>query len=382
VTGPPAAAPAFVLPEYPYDRLDQARKVADKHEGGAVDLSVGTPTDPPPRSVLEALATVAPATVAGYPLSAGSEEVRLAAAAWLAARFGVDLPAAAVALCVGTKELVASVPAMLALRSPGRDTVLYPAVAYPTYEVGAMLAGLRGAPVPVDSDGRLRLEAVAASDLERALLLWSNSPANPTGGLDDLEAVASWGRDHGVLVFSDECYAEFTWDGPPRSILQSGLRNVVAVHSLSKRSNMAGARVGFYAGDESIVSYLRELRKHAGLMVAGPVQAAAAAALADGDQVETQRSRYLERLLRAREIMRAVGSEAELPRGGFYLWAPVPDSFARPEGDWSWAAWLAEHAGLVVSPGSLYGPGGAGFVRVAMVAPLERLDLVAKRLGV
>jgi aspartate/methionine/tyrosine aminotransferase len=256
---------SFRLPPYPYDRLDGLAKLADAHSGGIVDCSVGTPCDPPPRAVVDALATSG--TERGYPASAGSAQLREAAAAWLERRFGLgDVPVSAVAACVGTKELVASVPHVLRLREPDRDTVLYPAVSYPTYAMGAELDGCRPVAVP-PAEGRaggLDLDAIAPADAARALVLWSNSPSNPTGGLGDLGAEAAWARAHGVPVFSDECYAEFTWDGPPRSVLQHGLDGVVAVHSLSKRSNLAGVRVGFYAGDAELVEFLRAVRQHAG----------------------------------------------------------------------------------------------------------------------
>ena len=280
----------FRLPPYPYDRLSGLAKVAEAHEGGMVDCSIGTPYDPPPAAFIDALASSG--TERGYPASAGSPQLREAAAGWLARRFALpDVPPSSVAACVGTKELVASVPHLLRLRDPGRDTVLFPAVSYPTYAMGAELAGCRAVPVPAARArlGGLQLDAIDAEDAGRALLLWSNSPSNPTGGLGDLGAEAAWGRAHGVPLFSDECYAEFTWDGPPRSVLQHGPDGVVAVHSLSKRSNLAGVRVGFYAGDGELVEFLRAVRQHAGLMVPGPAQAAAVAALADDDHVEVQR---------------------------------------------------------------------------------------------
>jgi aspartate/methionine/tyrosine aminotransferase len=284
-----------------------------------------------------------------------------------------------VAACVGTKELVASVPQMLRLRQPERDTVLYPAVSYPTYAMGATLAGCRAVPVPPapGAVGGLDLDAIAESDAERALVLWSNSPSNPTGGLGDLGAEAAWGRAHGVPVFSDECYAEFTWDGPPRSILQSGFDGVVAVHSLSKRSNLAGVRVGFFAGDPELVAFLRSVRQHAGLMVPGPAQAAGAVALADDGHVVAQRARYHERLVFLAGVLTEVGFPVGLPQGGFYLWVPVPAAWSDA---WSMAEELSRRAGLLVSPGDLYGKGGAGFVRVAVVQPMDRLELVAERL--
>jgi aspartate/methionine/tyrosine aminotransferase len=285
-----------------------------------------------------------------------------------------------VAACVGTKELVASTPGYLHLQDPSRDTVLYPALAYPTYAMGATLAGCRAVAVPAaDGDGRgLDLGAVSSSDARRALLLWANSPANPTGGLTDLAAVAAWGRAHGVPVFSDECYTEFTWAGPPRSILQSGTEGVVAVHSLSKRSNLAGLRAGFVAGDPGLVEYLRAVRQHAGLMVPGPVQAAAAVALADDAHVAAQRERYFERLTYFSAALRMSGCPVTMPAGGFFLWVAVP---ARWPDAWAMAEDLARTAGLLVSPGDLYGPAGRGHVRVALVQPMVRLRLAAERLA-
>jgi succinyldiaminopimelate transaminase len=369
----------FRLPPYPYDRLDGLAKLAEAHPGGMVDCSIGTPCDPPLPSVVEALATSD--TERGYPASAGSAQLRQAAAAWLARRFGLDEPPASVAACVGTKELVASAPHVLRLRQPDRDTVLYPAVSYPTYAMGAELAGCRAVAVPPPPGrlGGLDLTAIDESDAARALLLWSNSPSNPTGGLGDLGAEAAWGRSHGVPVFSDECYAEFTWDGPPRSILERGTEGVVAVHSLSKRSNLAGVRVGFYAGDAELVEFLRAVRQHAGLMVPGPAQAAGVAALSDDEHVEVQRARYLERLGYLAEVLTAYGCPAVLPEGGFYLWVAVPTE--RWADAWTLAEALARDGGLLVSPGDLYGEQAPGHIRVAVVQPMERLALVGDRLA-
>ena len=368
----------FRLPPYPYDRLDGLAAVAAAHAGGMVDCSVGTPCDPPAPSVVEALARSD--SERGYPASAGSAALREAAAAWLARRFGVELAASSVAASVGTKELVASVPHVLHLRRPERDTVLYPEVSYPTYAMGADLAGCRAVPVPAPAGrvGGLDLAAVDPDDAARALVLWSNSPSNPTGGLGDLGAEAEWGRAHGIPVFSDECYTEFTWTGAPRSVLEHGLEGVVAVHSLSKRSNLAGLRVGFYAGDAELVEFLRAVRQHAGLMVPGPVQAAAVAALADDDHVAVQRDRYRERLEYLAAVLADYGCPCPLPEGGFYLWVPVP---AQRGDAWALAEDLAADGGLLVSPGDLYGERVARHVRVAVVQPMERLELVGRRLG-
>lgn len=364
----------FTPPPYPYDRLAPIAERAAAHEGGVVDCSIGTPCDPPPTAVVAALASSG--AERGYPTSAGSEVLREAALGWLDRRFGVELTDTSVAACVGTKEMVASAAHMLHLRRPERTVVLYPAISYPTYAMGATLAGLEAVPVRLE-DGRLDLESIDPAIVERALVLWSNSPSNPTGHLDDLAAAARWGRDHEVPVFSDECYAEFTWADRPRTILEEGPAGVVAVHSLSKRSNLAGLRVGFYAGDHDLVSFLRSIRQHAGLMVPGPVQTAAAVALGNDEHVEIQRRRYADRLGLVISGLRAGGYEAVAPAGTFYLWLPVP---ARLEDGWALAAELADRAGLLVSPGELYGPGGSGHVRIAVVQPDHRLALAMERL--
>ena len=372
---PSRSVPGWEPPPYPYDRLTEVSALAAAHEGGVVDLSVGTPTDAPPPAVVEALGSSG--AERGYPASIGSPAYRDAGAAWMSRRLGVDVGPGDVAACIGTKELVAGVPQWLRLRRPDRDTVLYPAVSYPTYAMGATLAGCRAVPVPLDPQSGLDLDAVDPSDVERSLCLWANTPGNPTGALDDLGAVAAWGRAHDVAVFSDECYVEFTWDGPPRTVLDQGLDGVVAVHSLSKRSNLAGVRAGFYAGDPDLVHFLSEVRKHAGFMVAGPVQAAAVAAWADDAHVDEQRRRYRRRLVRMAEILGRWGLTVELPAGGFYLWVAAPDGDA-----WGLTRRLAAEAGVVASPGEFYGPAGSGHVRLAMVQPDEQLEVVARRLGV
>lgn len=364
----------FSPPPYPYDRLDRFKPLAEVHEGGLVDLSIGTPCDPPPAEVVRALSTSN--AERGYPPSIGTDALRSAIRSWFDRRFGVEVPLAQVAACVGTKELVATTPHWLRLRRPDKDTVLYPAVSYPTYAMGATLAGCRAVAVPERPGGGLDLDAIDADDAARALLLWSNSPSNPTGALDDLAAAATWGRAHGVPVFSDECYVEFTWASRPTTILEHGLDGVVAVHSLSKRSNLAGLRVGFYAGDAELVGYLKEVRKHVGLLVPGPAQAAGVVALGDDQHVVDQRDRYRRRLEHAAKVLATwSGCEIAQPAGGFYLWFDAGDA-------WAFAERLAREGGALVSPGDFYGEGGADYVRVAVVQPDDRLDLMAARLAV
>ncbi|MDH3707365.1 MAG: succinyldiaminopimelate transaminase [Acidimicrobiia bacterium] len=364
----------FVPPPYPHDRLADVVRRAEAHEGGAIDLSIGTPCDPPAADVVAALAHSD--AERGYPPSIGTPAYRAAAAGWLGRRFGIEVDSDQLAATIGTKEFVAGLPHWLRLRRPECDTVLHPALAYPTYAMGAQLAGARAVPVAVRPDWSIDVDSIDPGDVERALCLWVNTPGNPAGGLDDLERVVAWGRAHDVLVVSDECYIEFTWQGPARSVLHHAREGVLAVHSLSKRSNLAGTRAGFYAGDPDLVTYLREVRKHAGFMVPGPVQAAAVVAFDDDGHVDAQREIYRERLAVGAELLARAGLDVELPMGGFYLWAAAPDGDA-----WALTRRLAEEAGVVVSPGDFYGPVGAGHVRLAMVQPVARLRLAVDRLG-
>jgi succinyldiaminopimelate transaminase len=362
----------FTPPPYPYERLDALKQIASIFDGGPIDCSIGTPVDPPPGEALAELARSVGAR--GYPTSTGSVDYRTAAANWMQRRFGVSISIDNVSACIGTKELVGTIAGYLHLRSPERDTVLFPSISYPTYAMGATLAGLRAVPVTM-TEGRLDLETIAPDDINRALVLWANSPSNPTGILDDLEGVALWGRSHGVLVASDECYAEYTWAGRPRSILEHGLEGVLAVHSVSKRSNLAGVRAGFYAGDPDVVGFLRLVRQHAGFMVPGPVQAAVAVAYNDDEHVNVQRALYRSRLEQMSRALTDFGIDAPFPEGAFYLWCSKDGMDG-----WELAALLAERSGLIVSPGDLYGDAGAHFARLAVVQPDDRLALAASRL--
>jgi succinyldiaminopimelate transaminase len=376
-------AAGFVPPPYPYARLDELRARAEAVPGGIVDLSIGTPCDPVPAVVAEALAEAAPRW-AGYPSAVGLPVLREAACGWMERRLGVSVTPERVVACVGTKELVASLPHLLRLRDPSRDTVLYPAVSYPTYEMGAILGGCRAVPVPLDEDWHLDLSQVGEEDAARALLLWLNEPGNPTGsaaGPEALAEAAAWGRARGMVVASDECYLEFTWDTAgapvqPATVLTGGDDGVLVVHSLSKRSNMAGYRSGFVAGDGELVSYLGSVRTHAGMMVPGPVQAAAAVAWSDDTHVEEQRVRYAERLALARACLSSAGLVDAGGPATFYLWARS----VAGESGWEIAARLAA-TGTLVSPGDLYGPEGAGYVRMALVQSRERLELAFDRLA-
>lgn len=371
----------FVPPPYPYARLDTLRREATEADGGLVDLSIGMPCDPVPPAVADALAGAAPRW-AGYPSAVGLPPLREAAAAWVERRFGVPLDPGHVVACIGTKELVASLPHLLRLRDPSRDTVLYPAVSYPTYEMGALLAGCRALPVPLTADWHLDLTAVSEEDAARALVLWVNEPSNPTGSAasaDELAATVEWARARGVIVASDECYVEFTYSGFGRPVdgvtaLAAGAEGVLVLHSLSKRSNLAGYRSGFLAGDPDLVAYLGAVRTHAGAMVPGPVQAASTVAWADDAHVEQQQLVYGERRAYVRSRLKASGLEEAGGGSTFYLWARS----TRDEDGWGIATRFAG-AGTLVAPGDLYGPTGFPYVRIALVAPLDRLQLAFDR---
>jgi len=373
----------FVPPPYPQDRLSELLATADRLPGGVIDCSVGTPVDPMPEVVRRAFLEALPQAT-GYPPSIGTPALRGAAAGWIERRFGVSLPAEQVRACVGTKEAVAGLPHLLALRDPTRDTVLYPAISYPTYAMGAVLAGLRAVPVPVDDRWRLDLGGVDAPDAERSLVLWLNDPANPTGAgssPEEMRAAVAWARDRGIIVASDECYAEFTANdagepAPPVTALSPGTDGVLALHSLSKRSNMAGLRAGFFAGDPTLIGYLGEARKHAGFMMPSPVQAAAAAALADDAHVDEQRARYARRRARLLPALDAAGLVHDGGPSTFYLWLRAAGT---DEDGWSIAARLAE-CGILVAPGDLYGPGGERHARLALSITDEHVDVAVKRL--
>jgi len=375
----------IVLPPYPHDRLDALKKVAATAPGGMIDVSVGTPVDPMPEIVVQAL-TAAAAGATGYPATIGSAAYREAAAWWIERRFGCVVTPAEVVAVIGTKELVASLPRALSLRDPSRDTVLYPAAAYPTYAMGATLAGLRAVPVPVDAEWRVDLAQVSDDDAARALVLWLNDPSNPTGAVASpaqMQAAVEWARARGIVVASDECYAEFTYDAEgkaaaPVTALTAGNDGVLAVHSLSKRSNLAGFRSGFVAGDGDLVNYLGELRKHGGMMTPAPVQAAAAVALGDDEHVVEQQLRYARRRAKALPALEARGLVHDGGTSTFYLW--LRDATGEGRDGWAIAADLAT-TGLIVAPGDFYGEAGAAHVRVALTITDDALDLVVSRLG-
>ncbi len=357
------------LPDFPWDTLTGAKAAAAAHPGGIVDLSVGTPVDPVPALIRDALA--AGSGFPGYPTTIGTVELRRAAASSLARRHGVTgLDESGILPVIGTKEAIAGLTSLLGIGAG--DTVVIPEVAYPTYEVSALLAGANA----VRADSTLQLGPSAPA------LMFINSPSNPTGkvlGVDHLRKVVGWARERGTVLVSDECYLGLCWDDEALSILDPRVcdgdhTGLLAVHSLSKISNLASYRAGFLAGDPELIGELLAVRKHAGLMVPFPVQTAMTAALDDDAHVDEQRERYRAR----REILlgavTAAGFRVDDSEAGLYLWA------TRDEPCRDTVAWLAER-GILAAPGDFYGPAGVRHVRMALTATDERIAAARDRLS-
>ncbi|KAB7746266.1 succinyldiaminopimelate transaminase [Nostocoides sp. F2B08] len=388
------------LPDFPWDSLVPFRERArgygapasapepehgategpTRDDGGLVDLSVGTPVDPTPQVVQDALSAASNAP--GYPQTHGTPDLREAVATWFAARRGVpDVDPAGVLPTIGSKELVAWLPSILGL-GPG-DVVAFPRTAYPTYDVGARLAGA----TPFPADATTAFGPVTTNTAPK--LLWLNSPGNPTGqvlGVEHLAKVVAWARRHGVIVASDECYAELDWrpaqerDRFPTtpSVLDPRVtggshEGLLCVYSLSKQSNLAGYRAAFVAGDPALVGRILEVRKHAGMMMPWPVQRAMLAALADPVHVEEQRARYAARRAVLRPAVEKYGLRVDHSEAGLYLWASAG------EDSWTTLGRLAD-LGILAAPGAFYGVAGQAHVRIALTADDARIGWAAARL--
>lgn len=356
---------------FPWDTLADVTATARAHPDGIVDLSVGTPVDPVAPLIRDALAAAGSAP--GYPTTAGTAALRESMVAALHRRYAVTgLTSAAVLPVIGTKELIAWLPTLLGLGAD--DTVVVPELAYPTYEVGALLAGA----------AVLRADSLTQLGPAAPPLIYLNSPSNPTGrvlGVEHLRKVVGWARERGALVASDECYLGLGWDDArPVSVLHRDVcdgdhTGLLAVHSLSKTSSLAGYRAGFVAGDPAVVAELLAVRKHAGMMVPTPVQAAMVAALDDDVHEAEQRARYRNRRDVLLPALRSAGFTVEHSEAGLYLWA------TRDEPCRDTVAWLAQR-GILVAPGEFYGPRGAQHVRVALTATDERIAAAVQRLAV
>jgi succinyldiaminopimelate transaminase len=372
------------LPVFPWDSLAPAKTLAASHPGGLVDLSIGTPVDPVPEVIREALAAASDSP--GYPQTKGTDGLRTAAAAWLARRHNVAVRPDAILPSIGSKELIAWLPTLLGC-GPG-DAVCFPELAYPTYDIGARMAGAE--PVPTDKPEDIFREknfagsAVAGATASEVRLAWVNSPSNPTGAITAPERLAelvAWARKSGVVLASDECYLDLGYEEKPVSILHPQVsrgshEGLLAVYSLSKRSNLAGYRAGFVAGDATLVNELLEARKHAGMIVPAPVQAAMTAALLDDGHAADQHARYSRRRDLLRPALERAGFLITHSQAGLYLWASHSDH----SDCWESVNALAE-LGILVSPGAFYGEAGRRNVRVALTATDERIAAAVSRLA-
>lgn len=334
---------------------------AREHAGGIIDLSQGTPVDATPEFIQEELK--ASANSPSYPVTIGTPELRSAMRNWATNVLGASgefdvLPT------IGSKELVAWLPSILQAK-----TVLYPKVAYPTYLVGSMIHQSANIAVEID-----------ATTWPKSDLAWINSPSNPTGRVhsaSELEAVIAYARENNSIVASDECYISFPATGPtPVSILklaQGNNKNLIAVHSMSKRSNLAGYRAGLIVGDPEVIATIREVRKHAGMLVPLPIQKAMTVALGDESHVATQAKRYAARREVLSAALVAAGFQIDFSNAGLYVWC------TRNEDSWSSVSWLAD-LGILATPGIFYGTAGAKHIRIAMTATDDQISQAAARI--
>ena len=369
------------LPEYPWQLLAPYKNVAAQHPDGVVDLSIGAPVDPTPQVVQQALQ--AATNWPGYPGSSGTQELRMTIAAWYQRRRDVTgLTADHIAATVGSKEFIAWLPLLLGIGP--EDVIVYPTVAYPTYDIGAKIVGASS----VTADSLHELDDQTRS---RVKLVWINSPANPTGIVTDaqaMRAVVEDARALGAVVASDECYAELGWQEWEETSIPSilhhsvsggDLTGLLSVYSLSKQSNMAGYRAAFVAGDEALVAALINLRSHTGMVVPGPIQQAMIAALNDDEHVTAQKTRYRARRTQLIDAVEAAGLVVEHSEAGLYLWVRDP-SVTRPTADDSWA--LVDRfaqAGILVGPGVFYSAAGNGYVRLSITATDRDIHQAVKR---
>jgi succinyldiaminopimelate transaminase len=348
------------LPDFPWDALAPYGDTARSHKQGIIDLSQGTPVDPTPEFIQQAFRDASNSP--SYPVTAGTPELRAAIAQWAVERLGATgefdvLPV------IGSKELVAWLPTILESKK-----VLLPEIAYPTYHVGAVIAGAQSIPVAID-----------AKSWPTADLAWLNSPSNPTGRVHseaEIKACIDWSRTNKALLVSDECYLEFAQSAQPVSVLShtgGDNTNILAVHSLSKRSSMAGYRAAFIVGDSALIARIREIRKHGGMMVPLPVQKAMTVALTDDTHVTEQRARYNARKEILRPALEAAGFTIEFSNAGLYLWC------TRNEDAWESVSWLAQR-GILATPGSFYGALGARHIRIAMTATDAQIADAAQRI--
>lgn len=359
------------LPEYPWEKLKPYSAKAATHVGGAVDLSVGSPVDPTPQVVQEALAAATNAP--GYPSTAGSLEFRECVVSWFARRRGVQgLTPDMVMPTIGSKELISFLPLFLGIGKG--DVIVQPTIAYTAYVVGAALVGAE----IISEDDPAKWPA-------NTKLVWLNSPGNPDGrvlSIAEMKAAVDRARELGALVASDECYAELgwgQWEGKTTpcildpAVCGNSTDGVLAVYSLSKQSNMAGYRAAFAAGSASLVKALVNLRMHSGLNTPALAQKAMVAALNDDAHVAAQKDIYRTRREILLAAVKAYGFEVTDSEAGLYLWATLGEDC------WKTVDRMAD-LGIVVVPGEFYTLGTSQFVRFSITATDEAIAEGAKRL--
>lgn len=364
--------PGSLLPQFPWDSLAPAKATAAAHPEGMVNLSVGTPVDDVAPVIRKGLSEGA--VQPGYPQTVGTPELREAIVSAMARRYGVTglepaVQGGNVLPVIGTKEAIGWLPFLLGVGAG--HTVVIPELAYPTYEVGVRIAGAE----------LLRADSLTQIGPASPTLMFINSPGNPNGkvlGVEHLRKVVQWARERDVIVASDECYLGLGWTEQPVSILDSrvcdgNFTNLLAIHSLSKTSNMASYRAGWFAGDADLIAELVAVRRHMGLMMPGPIQHATIAALNDDSHEDEQKQRYSGRREILADALVAAGFRIDNSEGGLYLWA------TRGEDCWQTVDWLAER-GILVAPGSFYGPKGAQHVRVGLTATLSDVEKAASRI--
>ncbi|GAB3087178.1 succinyldiaminopimelate transaminase [Corynebacterium aquatimens] len=374
----PRTSLASILPDFPWDTLTSVRAKAAKHPDGVIDLTVGSPIDPVDPGIQLALSEAA--TLSGYPQTVGTPALREAIAAAMERRHGVPGITASVKdsqllPVIGTKEAIAWLPTVLGLRG---ETIIIPEVAYPTYEVSALLAGC----TPVRNDD-------PAAPGEPAALVYLNSPSNPTGRVRTASQLRAWveySRETGAIIASDECYLGLGWDDEmkPISILHPDVcggdfTNLLAIHSLSKTSNLASYRAGFLAGDTALITELTEVRKHSGLMVPGPIQHAMTAALNDDTHEDLQRAVYGKRRAVLMRALIEAGFTIDHSEAGLYLWVSRTDDGKAFSAD-ELIDWFAER-GILAAPGHFYGPSSNDHARLSMTATDENIAAAAARLA-
>ncbi len=355
-----------ILPDFPWNSLEPAKEKAAAHPDGIINLSVGSPVDPVAPSIQLALAEAG--SQPGYPQTIGTPQLRQAIADSLSRRYHIPTVGGVLPV-IGTKEAIAWLPTLLGCRG----SIVIPEVAYPTYEVAALLAGAE----VIRSDSPWEINDATNIDL-----IFLNSPSNPTGNVWDanhLRKVLNWARTNNVIIASDECYLGLSWEGQAQSILDPDIcdgdqTNLIAIHSLSKTSNLASYRAGFLAGDKDLIAELTEVRKHAGLMMPGPIQQAMIYALEDDEQEQLQKLRYATRRAKLLRAVIEAGFTVVDSQAGLYLW------ITREEDCWDTVDWFAEH-GILVAPGSFYGPASKNFVRVALTGTDERVEAFVTRLS-